>query len=178
LGHRATVHQSLTFDAVGFVHDYDNLLSSETYGLGNQIFGQTYGAEFNSRYQATTWWRLESSLSVLRLEMRAEEGSLSAPAVQTLEGYDPKNVASLQSRINVTSYLELDGAIRYVDNITTFDIPSYFVADVRIGWRPSDHVEISLAARDLFDPHHPEQIRTNATEVEQSVFAKITWELP
>ena len=80
--------------------------------------------------------------------------------------------------------LELDGGMRYVDSLTNRGVPSYIVGDVRLGWRsPKDskgvsHWEVSITGQNLFDTHRefaPSYIPTQVTEVETSVFAKVTF---
>ena len=75
--------------------------------------------------------------------------------------------------------LELDGGMRYVDSLSNRQVPSYVVGDIRLGWRsPDRHWEVSITGQNLFDTHKefaPSYIPTQVTEVETSVFAKVTF---
>ena len=74
---------------------------------------------------------------------------------------------------------------RYVDSVQNqrrpiggFHVPSYVVGDIRLGWRPDKHWELSITGQNLFDTHQefaPSYIQTQQTEVEMSVFAKVTY---
>ncbi len=50
--------------------------------------------------------------------------------------------------------------------------------DVRLGWRPTRNLELSLVGQNLLANHHaefrPSSIATQATEVERSVYGRIT----
>jgi len=80
-------------------------------------------------------------------------------------------------------WLELDGGMRYVDSLSNRGVPSYIVGDVRLGWRSKpvngvSHWEVSITGQNLFDTHKefaPSYIPTQTTEVETSVFAKVTF---
>jgi iron complex outermembrane receptor protein len=74
--------------------------------------------------------------------------------------------------------VELDGTVRYVDALEALAIDSYIVLDLRIAWRPSDHVELSIVGQNLFQRRHEEfrstLIRTQNTEVEAGVYGRVT----
>jgi iron complex outermembrane recepter protein len=75
-------------------------------------------------------------------------------------------------------HLELDLGMRYVDALQNRDVPSYTAFDARLGWRPTRNWEFSIAAQSLFNDHKefaPSYIQTQTTEVESSVYAKITF---
>jgi iron complex outermembrane receptor protein len=75
--------------------------------------------------------------------------------------------------------IELDTAVRYVDHIRQFDISSYTEADLRLGWKPKDGLDISIAGRNLLDNGHEEfegnTFGVPSSDVERSVFLKVTW---
>jgi len=76
-------------------------------------------------------------------------------------------------------HLELDVAGRYVDSIRGPNIPSYFSLDVRLGWRPNPHLELSVVGQNLLDDRHPEFnstiVNIQNTQVQRGVYGKITW---
>jgi iron complex outermembrane receptor protein len=59
------------------------------------------------------------------------------------------------------------------------NIPSYVAVDLRLAWWPLKNLEFAIISRDLLDNRHPEfapsNVATLVTEVERSVFGKITW---
>ena len=57
-------------------------------------------------------------------------------------------------------------------------MPSYVTLDVRLAWRPRNNLELSLVGQNLLDSHQKEfesQLFTLGSEVERSVYGKITW---
>ena len=75
--------------------------------------------------------------------------------------------------------VQFDSVVRYVDSLPAMNIPSYVALDLRLAWWPTKNMEIAIIGRDLLDNRHPEfsssSVATVPTEVERSVFGKITW---
>jgi len=56
--------------------------------------------------------------------------------------------------------------------------PAYLRGDVRLGWRPSSALEISVGAQNAFDPSHGEMISSSLqrlVEVPRNVYGSVTW---
>ena len=91
----------------------------------------------------------------------------------------PRHQFSLQSSFNLPGDVELDLWARYVDRLPAFDISSYVTLDARLAWAPVDDLELALVGQNLLENRHPEFepefLGTVATEVQRSVYAKITW---
>jgi iron complex outermembrane receptor protein len=51
---------------------------------------------------------------------------------------------------------ELDVMGRYVSELPGLGISDYMTMDVRLGWRPAEHVEVSLVGRNLIERRHQE----------------------
>ncbi|GBC62355.1 TonB-dependent receptor [Desulfonema ishimotonii] len=83
--------------------------------------------------------------------------------------------------MNLIENTDLDIWLRYVDDLTDGEVPGYTTLDVRLGWRPRDNVGFSLVGRNLLDDSHPEflmdYIEISNSEVELSIYGKITWHL-
>jgi iron complex outermembrane receptor protein len=81
--------------------------------------------------------------------------------------------------MNLPHNVEFDSWLRFVDNLKTGNISSYIELDLRLGWRPFKRWDISLVGQNLLDKHHPEFqpsfIVTQQTEIQRSVYGKITW---
>jgi iron complex outermembrane receptor protein len=75
--------------------------------------------------------------------------------------------------------VELDLWGRYVDRLPAFDIDSYVTLDARLAWEPVAGLELALVGQNLVEDRHlefePEFLLTEATEVQRSVYAKLTW---
>jgi outer membrane receptor protein involved in Fe transport len=57
-------------------------------------------------------------------------------------------------------------------------VPSHFRLDARLGWRPTDRLELSLGVQDALNPHAPElfSARLGGLEaIQRNIYGKATW---
>jgi iron complex outermembrane receptor protein len=98
---------------------------------------------------------------------------------ESAEGESPHNQFSLRSSTDLGRDVELDLWLRYVDDLPAHDVDNYITVDARLGWQPVENIELSVIGQNLLDSHHPEFtpeiIDTVPTEVQRSVYGKITW---
>ena len=96
------------------------------------------------------------------------------------EGENPHHQISLRSSMGMPGDLEFDLWVRYADNLPSQNVGSYITLDARLGWRPHKDIEMSVVGQNLIDSDHPEfqpeMFATSLTEVERSVYGKITWQ--
>lgn len=138
---------------------------------------QTYGAELAATWEVNEDWRLLTWYSFLRSDVDANPAAVF-PAVSISRG-NPRNQAYLMSSWDLTDNLEFDLIGRYVDNVSSLQVPRYLEMDVRLAWRPRPQWELSLVGQNLLDPHHPEYgtslfVGEVPTEVPRSVYGMIT----
>jgi iron complex outermembrane receptor protein len=73
--------------------------------------------------------------------------------------------------------LRLVGVVRA--RVDLPDIPAYFTADVRLGWRPREDLELSVVGQNLLDSPHQEfrssLIGYNPSVITRAIFGRITW---
>ena len=85
--------------------------------------------------------------------------------------------------------LSLDTQVFYVENLRVHsdvptakvDIGGYARVDVRLGWRPTDRIELSIFGENLQGHDHkeaPAGFRFPATNPERAVHAKLTLRFP
>lgn len=81
--------------------------------------------------------------------------------------------------MDLTNTLEFDTTFRFVDRLPGLGISNYQNLDVRLGWRPTSHVEFSLVGHNLLEARHlefkPEFIQTSVSQIQRGLFAKVTW---
>jgi iron complex outermembrane receptor protein len=145
----------------------------------NRLKGYTYGGELAANYQPVKWWRIRLAYSFLEIDMKRKAGSTDTASVADLEGSSPENQVSLISSLELPQNISLDLWGRYVDRLPARGIESYFTLDARLAWRPTKNLEVSLVGQNLLDNAHPEFrggiVPAPPTEVERSVYGKITW---
>ena len=192
-GYRVQLHERVTMDTAVFYNDYDRLTTFEPAGqdlstlptsiglpqvFANRSEGETYGGEVAANVQVTDWWRLRASYSYLQVQLHRKRSSQDGTA-EDGEGDDPHHQISLRSEMDLPWYLQLDCLGRYVDSLPNRGIPSYAEVDVRLGWRPTRHFEISVVGQNLLDNQHPEFrqliLGPPQAELERGVYGKVTF---
>jgi iron complex outermembrane receptor protein len=191
LGYRVTPSDKLSLDLTGFYNDYNDLRTIEPNGIffqsvvGNKMEGETYGGELAATFQALSNWRWNGGYSYLEMQLHRKPGSGDATA-EAAEGFSPRHQFFIRSSLDFgkkfedgAPQFEVDATLRYVDLLPGPKIPSYLTMDVRLAWRPLKDLELAIVGQNLFDNQHPEFnpsfINTQRTEVERSVYGKLTW---
>ncbi|MRR07707.1 MAG: TonB-dependent receptor, partial [Deltaproteobacteria bacterium] len=145
----------------------------------NKMHGETYGVEVAADWLALDWWRLQAAYSYLEMRMHLNPDSNSQFYLGFTQGTSPQHQGSLRSSMDLGRNIELDLWARYVDRLPEFDVEHYVTFDVRLAWKPTRNLEISLVGKNLADNQHPEFkstiIDTLPTDVERSYYGKITW---
>jgi iron complex outermembrane recepter protein len=192
LGYRLQVHKRASLDFAAFYNEYDDLRGLRPAGfqaspppphiaifLDNALEGESYGGEMAANYQLADWWRWRASYSLLELQIHPKSNPPDAMSEHNIEGASPHHQFRISSAMDLPAGFGLDWAVRYVDQLPAYDVDSYVALDVRLSWRPRPNLEIAIVGQNLLDNQHPEfvptSIRTQRTEVERSVYGKVTW---
>lgn len=194
-GYRVQATKSLSLDIAAFYNHYSNLRSAEPglpfvegnpvptdvvfpFVASNKMGGGTYGIEPFAEWKVLPKWRLLGSYSYLQMDIRKNKNSQD-PTPDNPDGQSPRHQFYVQSSIDLPKHLEQDLSLRYVDRLSSLNIPSYYSLDFHLGWRPGTHLELSLVGRDLLNSKHlefiPEFINTTPTEVRRNISGRITW---
>ena len=147
----------------------------------NNLEGETYGMELSVTYQSLAGWRLRGGYNLLEEHLRVRAGQVDFGNALN-ETADPEQQLSLRSSIDLLKNGQLDVALRWVDTLHNNNgpfagtVPSYFEADVRLGWRLSERFELSLVGQNLLHDRHPEYGFPSAAreEISRSVFGRVT----
>ncbi len=190
VGYRFRPVPRVSLDVSAFYNVYDDLRSLEplgfspgppavaTFGIANQLRGETYGFEFAPSWQVLAGWRLQAGYTYLQMQLHRQPGSKD-PSTETHEGRSPHHQVTVRSIMDFPHHVQFDSTLRYVDGLPSLGISSYFALDLRLGWTPTKRLEFSLVGQNVLDDHHlefrPSSISTQTTEVERSVYGKITW---
>jgi len=196
LGYRVLLRDRLSLDIATFYNVYDNLRTGEPgmpiprlspppahYVLpitaDNKMYGETYGMEWAADWQALDEWRIHAAYTYLKMQLRVDEES-GDTWLEAAEEESPNHQFHLRSSMDLGRDLELDLGMRYVDDLPSLDVGSYFTLDARVGWRLHKDVELCVVGQNLSDGHHPEFgtprfIHTFPTEVERGVYSAVRW---
>jgi len=197
LGYRTQPNDNIFLDIAAFYNDYDKLATgrmgtpfldtsfptpflSVPFFTDNEMTGETFGIEVSARLQVLEWWRLQPAYSYIKMNLHPRSGA-TLPNPDAAEGQTPRNQFSLNSSFDLPKDVEFDVFFRYVDNLPTLNIDSYVEANIRLGWKPTEDLEISFVARNLLDKRHAEFQDSGPvgsgiiTEMERSYYAQFVW---
>jgi iron complex outermembrane receptor protein len=194
-GYRRQLGTNLSFDVALFYNDYDRLSSLElgTFFVGpdgrivvpilnqNLTSGRTRGAELLLEWSPVAHWHLTANYT--HLDMSLTPAGADNNRGEWLEGATPRGMAGLRSWLTLGERFEVDAQFRYLsrirsmpDVVTGEGIDSYTELDVRLGWRASDHWELSLVGQNLLHDGHVEfGPPASRGELERSAYLKATW---
>lgn len=191
VGYRHQLTSSLLLDVATFYNDYDKLAAtvllpsgvvnngvdptyfSFPFAIDNRAKGETYGAETVINWRAIPTLDLSASYSYLGIVLHGSPGSINAEAAESMS---PRHQFNIRSLWDVTENTTLDSTLYYVSSLSASRVNDYWRLDVRWGWQVTDGVELALVGQNLLDDAHQEFIgSTNITEIERSIYGKVTW---
>jgi iron complex outermembrane recepter protein len=181
-GYRARPLPQASLSVSLFYNQYDDLRTTSLspsggfpVTLANGLAGDTYGVEVWGDYNVTPWWRLSPGFQLLRKRLHLKPGATDISGIQTSAGQDPGHQAFLRSYMNLSDDLDLFVGLRQIGSLGGVAVPAYFEADVRLSWRVTPGVELSVAGLNLVHDHHPEASTPPQLEIPRSVYASVRW---
>ncbi len=137
------------------------------------------GAEFEVTVLPTDWLRVTTGYSIIDFD---ENGAFS-PLAQPQRRTHPQHQFVLRTFFELPADFELDAALFYVDGLPgttptlrSNNVTQYVRLDLRLGWKPVEHLELSLVGQNLTDARHAEfnDVQFNqSTQVPRSGYAKV-----
>ena len=189
LGYRAQLISKVAASISAFYNEYDDVRSSTptpVFGFPlvfeNNLEGETYGFELSATYQPLDWWELRAGYNLLKEDIRVKSGEVDFSNGLN-ETADPQQQFSVRSSMDLQQNVEWDARLRWVDTLhnnngpTPGTVPSYFELDVRLAWRPTKRIELSVVGQNLLHDHHPEYGFPSPTreEIQRSVYGKVSF---
>lgn len=184
VGYRSQPVARVSWSITAFYSEYDKLRTLElnTKGPGlvfkNMAQADTYGMEMWGSWQVFSDWRLHGGLVAQKLNVSLEPGSADFTNTTGLANGDPDYYWLVRSAYDISDRVKLNAAVRHVDEIPGFTLPSYTAVDLNVAWTVMPHVELSLLGQNLFGGGHAEfGTAPGRSEYEPSLFAKLVWGL-
>jgi iron complex outermembrane receptor protein len=153
----------------------------QAYYLSNEMHGRAIGVELAADWILLDWWRLQLAYSYQNLKMQLDGTSVDNINKGNAEGDTPQHQVSLRSGFDIGRQVTLDLWLRGSDRLASIDgvaIPGYLTMDVRMAWKPTKSLELSVVGQNLFQYKHPEfipeYINTQPSEVVRSAYGKAT----
>ncbi len=204
LGYRSQPLDNLSFDVAAFFNEYDDLRTVaqrlgpggspiawlETdplpphlvipFDAGNMMSANTYGVEVVSDWWPIDGWRLRAGYTYFQMSTDLPATAPPNTLGPGADGASPKQQAFLRSFADLPHQLELDAGVRWVDELPSVGARGYGTADLRLGWKPREDIEISLVGQNLIDDKHiefgpSEFFQISPTAVQRGFYGKVTW---
>jgi iron complex outermembrane receptor protein len=181
-GYRASRSRA-SIDVATYTNRYDDLRSEEfpaspgqPIRLANLLNANTYGAELAGTVAILRRWRTHASYTYLHEHFFFDSGSNDLTKGFN-EFNDPSHLFSWRSSIDLPRRLEGDVMFRHVAALPHPVVPAYSEMDARVGWRRSQHFEISLVGQNLLHAYHPEFQLASPTreEFQRGAFVRFLW---
>lgn len=193
LGFREQMTERFSWDVATFYNVYNSLQTISPIGppetesipapphriipltFTNEAFADAYGVELSTNWSVSDTWCLSPQytfLQVLAHGIAEGEGG---------NGDSPVHQFGLRSSWDLRKDMDLDLTMRYVDCLPGLDVPSYITMDLRMAWRPREHLELAVVGQNLLQAHHYEFGRIipiqgyEVTEVPCGVYGTVAW---
>lgn len=194
LGYRMQPSDSVSVDIAAFVNDYRDLRTVEPGAIIQQLShnpphlvqpmywrnlssAKVVGIEVSSNYRISPSWSIMASYSRHHMNQ-----FLDPTSMDTNTSYDvtlAREQFQLRSYLDLPNGLELDAMLYYVDPVNGHGVPKYTRLDMRLGWRRTHALALSIEGQNLLDSHHAEfggTISEMPMEIERTVFARATYQ--
>ncbi len=174
LGWREVISPGLALDLTAFYNDYDNQrtiqFDQDTFELSfaNTGTGDAVGAELAVDATLGPDWKLRSSYSYINSSFQDQDGSDLGN-----DAYHPRHIFSLRSYYDLSDDWELDAGVYAVEGFgDAFDDAEYVRGDLRLGWQPSEQLEVSVGVQGFNESARSEFV---GTEIPRQWYLRLSW---
>jgi len=176
LGYRGQLGDSASLSATVFYNDLDKVRTVAP-GIGsarveNDREGHSKGVEIWGTLRVTAGWRLQAGYTHLDTRLRVKPGTVDLQLPRDI-GSDPRGWWNVRSSHDLGKSWELDIMARHNAPLDNRNVPSYTAVDLRLAWRASRTMEISLLLQNLLDPGHVEWA-PSAAELQRAAYLNAT----
>jgi iron complex outermembrane receptor protein len=143
----------------------------------NAVDGPTYGFEVAPDWRPTAWWQLRGSYSYLQADLHTRPGLTNTSWEQVYEGSSPNHQLTVVSQLTLARGIEFDWTYRYVSELPTPRVPAFSTADIRMSWRATRALELSVVGQNLLDSSHPEfgTQPSGLVGIRRAVYGQVRW---
>jgi len=161
----------------------DPLQPPVTAYFANRNESTNRGGEVEVNVLPTDWWRVKMAYSYLHIDDDFDNGVFDLPSAKE-KNSNPRHQFNVQSFFELPMGIEFDVSVYYVDGLPGVtptaqpdNVEQYVRLDLRLGYEPTDWLELSLVGQNLTDRRHYEGndfIGGESTQVPRSGYAKAT----
>ena len=147
--------------------------------INNANAQRSFGAEGSMNLNLASWWKLSAAETWQQVNQINTVGGVSKSSIgQQFSLETPHQMFNVRSTFLLPRNVEFDIGSYYVSKLVEQQVPSYTRLDVRLGWRPSPQLELSLGGQNLLQDHHLEYgpvLGLSPTEARRNAYARATW---
>jgi len=145
---------------------------------------RSWGGEFSVEWHPKTWWKAQAFYSYLRVKGEHSGDALGDIQVNVFENSAPRHQFSLQNNFSLSNDLNLNVRLRYNSETAHYTLnsqaltrlASYTGLDMRLAWKASRNIELSVQGRNLLKDRHTEFINifpvTRAYAIQRSALVQ------
>jgi len=196
LGYRRVLRANAGIDIATFYNLYDDLRTAAPaapfqendppptrlvipFVVGNGLEAETWGVEIAADWRPLEPWTLRSGYTFFEMDLSFSEDAAGDPVSGAADGSSPQNQVFIRSLLDLPRNLELDANLKWVDDLKALDIGDYASLDLRLGWNPTQSVEVSIVGQNLLEKSNQEFassqfVNDEPTKVERGVYGKVT----
>lgn len=194
-GYRRRIGTSTVLDLAAFYNHLTDLVSGEPGGplfletnpapahlvlpflFRNGLRGSSRGFELAADTGAADWLTVRASYSYLSMDLRPGPGSVDTTSVANIEGSSPRHKVSMTTFVNLPHGLAVDGVLSYTSAMPVAEADGVVGLDLRLGWRPTSTLEVSLVGQNLLRPRHLYFAgeESGNVEIQRALYGKVTW---
>lgn len=196
LGWRASWSPQLSTELAAYHYRYDDLRHAhrgaitpgpapgvliQPLTLDSTERARVSGIELSTQWRPTDAWDLAASLSMSRMSHVSVDGP-----TEFTEG-TPERIFTLRTGYAISPTLQWDAWLRHASATQTYAfrparrVDPYWALDMRLGWKASRDLELSIVGQNLLDSRHLEAINeplpSMINEIERGVYLRADWRL-
>ena len=159
----------------------EKLSRSQTLTLDSTERARVSGVELSAQWRPTDAWDLAASLSMSRLSHSSVDGP-----TEFTEG-TPERIFTLRTGYAISPTLQWDAWLRHASATQTYAfqpalrVDPYWTLDMRLGWKASRDLELSIVGQNLLERRQLEAISeplpSIINEIERGVYLRADWRL-
>jgi len=112
---------------------------------------------------------------IVRKDFALKPGEQDIASIQTVLGHDPRYQVFLRSYMDLAKDTELYVGLREIGPLSDVAVPSYFEADVTLGWHVTPRFEVSVAGLNLVHAFHAEATQPPVHSIPRSYYLGVRW---
>jgi iron complex outermembrane recepter protein len=195
VGYRTLAGSNVYVDIASFYNHYGDLFSEDLTGpvvieanpapthvlipaqFGNGLVASTSGGEIAPEWRPEPWWRLGGSYTFLEMHVKKGTNSRDIGSAPGVQGSSPTQQAQIDTGFDLPKKVMADVQARYVSALPGIHVASYWTANTTVQWGISHHLQLTVGAENLLQPHHVEFSYDPgpAVGIRRSVYGQIVW---